>query len=75
VAAGPIADTTDNFNTNNPIYFKYHIPPESKMLVYVLGAIQQLQGMYEVTGTIDNQVTHDLMVKSPLSFFVKKQMV
>jgi hypothetical protein len=38
------------FNTNNPVYFKYNIPIGSKMLVYVLGNVQQLQGMYEVTG-------------------------
>jgi|GEM_PF-3439131 len=38
------------FNTNNPIFFKYHIPPESKMLVFVLDSVQQLQGLYDVTG-------------------------
>jgi len=46
----PLRSQRVTFNTNNPIYSKYYIPEESKMLVYVLGTIQQLQGMYEVTG-------------------------
>lgn len=63
----PLRTQRVTFNTNNPIYSKYLIPPESKMLVYVLGSAQQLQGMYEVTGpyrrSLDSRFDGEIPVK------------
>jgi len=41
------------FNSNNNVYHENNIPIDSKMLVYVFG-INQIQGMYEVTGSYRN---------------------
>ncbi|WP_210367885.1 hypothetical protein [Bacillus sp. REN3] len=42
------------FNLNNPIYIDYYLPIGSKMLIYVLGKVQRLIGVSEVTSDYRN---------------------
>jgi hypothetical protein len=61
------------FNSNNPIYYEYFIPKGSKMLVYVLGSVQRLQGMYEVIGDYESSGDPRFNVKVDVNLLCDKQ--
>ncbi|MFD1357667.1 hypothetical protein ACFQ4X_07090 [Fictibacillus halophilus] len=61
------------FNSNNNIYYEYIIPEGSKMLVYVLGRVQELQGMYEVTGPYCHSGDHRFNVEMPVNLICDKE--
>ena len=60
------------FNSNNRVYYDNFIPPCSKMLVYVLSPVNELQGMYEVTGSYRNSGDPKFDVEVPVSLVCDK---
>jgi len=60
------------FNSKNPIYYEYFIPEESQMLIYVLGDVQQLQGMCVVTGPYSNSGNPRFNIKVPIDLVCDK---
>lgn len=68
-----LRDERITFNANNRVFSKYFIPIHSKMLVYVLGSVQQLQGVYEVTGDYRYSGDPRFNVELPVRLLLDKE--